>query len=528
MESLLSVGKTPNESAAGSGTAACWLRGLLLAVSTLILTLPGGWLAAAEEQAKPPPAVPSKESTPPISTTRHALTLNGQKLDYSANAGFLQLADEAGKARADVFFVAYTKEPAQDPANRPITFAFNGGPGASSAWVHLGALGPKRVVFGDDGKALPTSCKLVDNDQSWLDVTDLVFIDPVGTGFSRAATGVDAKQFYSVKGDVESVAEFIRLYITRYERWLSPMYLAGESYGTTRAVGLAGHLQQSSHINPAGLVLISCALDFQTIAFDPHNDLPFVLYLPSLTAAAAYHRKLPPDLPSDQQKLLAEVEEWALGPYLAALAKGDALSADERGGVAARLARYTGLDPKDIERQNLRISNRFFARTLLRDGRLQVGLMDGRVTGIIAHPGATHDDSDPSLFITEGPLATVLNDYVRRELKFDSARTYEMLSGQVNGSWRWETEGQGFLNVSGELTEAMSRDPRLRVLVANGIYDLVTAYCATKYTFNHLALDKSLRANVKYAYYQSGHQMYTHLPALKSLKDDVSEFMRKP
>jgi carboxypeptidase C (cathepsin A) len=468
---------------------------------------------------------PEKLPEPKPSVTHHSIEINGKKLDYTATAGYIHLKDESGKSRADMFFVAYTKDNGEDKARRPITFAFNGGPGASSVFLHLGALGPKRAFLGDE-KALPPPYQLVPNEYSWLPFTDLVFIDPVGTGYSRPASGVEAKQFYGVKGDIRSVGEFIRIYLTRYQRWLSPKFIAGESYGTTRAAGLSGYLQNKLGINLNGILLISEVLNFQTIIFSPGNDLPYVLYLPPYTLAAWYHRKLSPELQGDLSKTREEVEQFALNEYTLALAKGDGLSDGEKNRMIQKLSDYTGLPKTYIKNSNLRISTDAFAKELLRNENRRMGLLDSRITASYK----IHEFvEDPSVFMVTGPLVATWNDYVRNELRFETEIPYGILSTKVNEEWNWGsgTGGLGYLDVAKILHQAMSENKFLKVFIASGYYDLDTSYFATKYTVNHLGLDPSLRNNITLAYYDAGHQMYTHLPSLKKLTADVSGFFRK-
>ena len=350
--------------------------------------------------------------------TRHVLTTGGRTISYIASAGCLQMKEEAGKPRANIFYVAYDKTAGGNDAERPVTFVFNGGPGASSVFLHLGALGPKRVLLNDDGTALPAAVKLVENDYTWLEFTDLVFIDPVGTGYSRAAQGVDAKQFYSVEEDAKLAGEFIRLYVTRNKRWLSPKFIAGESYGATRATAIAGYLQNTLNMNLSGLVLISPALNFQTFRFNTGNDLAAALCLPSYTAAAWYHKKLGASLQDNLQKTLREVEEWTQSEYLVSLQKGSQLSNDDQAKIDAKLAGYTCLSSKYISLSNMRISPSRFARELLREERRTIGILDALVKGIDSDAAGENPEFDPALFLTTGQYAAAMNDYVRRELKY--------------------------------------------------------------------------------------------------------------
>jgi len=422
--------------------------------------------------------------------------------------------------------VAYVKEEQENKSGRPITFAFNGGPGAASIYLHLGALGPKRVLFTEEGKALPPPYKLVENAYTWLDLTDIVFIDPVGTGYSCAAPGEDPKQFWGVQEDIESIGAFIRLYLTRNQRWLSPKFIVGESYGTTRAAGLSSHLQNKLGIHFNGIVLISEALNFQAIVFTSGNDLPYLLFLPTYTTTAWYHKKLSPELQSNLQKTLEVAEQFALNEYVLALAQGNLLSDVERDKIVEKLANYSGLQKHYIQNSNLRIRRDGFRNELLRNEHRRIGILDSRITG-----GYTPRDfvEDPSVFEATGPLVATWNDYVRKELKYENDLPYEFLSMKVNQSWNWGsgTGGLGYVNVAETLQRAMSENKYLKVFIASGYYDLDTPYFATKYIVNHLGLDPSLRKNITLSYYDAGHQMYTHLPSLKKLKADAATFFEK-
>jgi carboxypeptidase C (cathepsin A) len=479
---------------------------------------------AATQPAGPP--LPERAAEQKLSVTRNRVVVNGRPLAYTATTGYLVMRDEEGKHRANVFFVAYTRDGA-DPARRPVTFTYNGGPGSSSVWLHMGALGPKRVVMSEKGEMLPPPYRMVDNEHTWLDETDLVFIDPVSTGFSRAAPGQDPKQFHGFQEDLQSVGEFIRLYTTRFGRWSSPKFLAGESYGTTRSAGLAGHLQDRYGLYLNGVVLISSILNFQTARFEVGNDLPYPLFLPTYTATAWYHRQLPADLQARPlREVLDEVEAFALRDYTLALTRGDGLAAEERQRVARQLARYTGLTPEYVERANLRVGIGRFVKELLRDQRRTVGRLDSRIQGIDRDAAGENYEFDPSYNAAiYGPYTATLNDYVRRELRFENDLPYEILTGRVQ-PWNYSNVQNRYLNVAETLREAMSKNPSLRVFVASGYYDLATPYFATDYTVSHLGLDPALRDNVQVRYYEAGHMMYIHHPSLVRLKEDVARFYR--
>ena len=458
--------------------------------------------------------------------TEHSVTIGGTIVDYEARAGTILLTEEDGTEKADVFFVAYTQRGVEDPASRPVTFCFNGGPGSASVWLHLGAIGPRRVKMTDEGWALPPPYRLVDNDQSWLDVTDLVFIDPVTTGYSRPAEDVDPAEFHGVDEDVEWVAEFIRLYTTRYERWASPKFLAGESYGTTRAAGLADHLQGRHGMYLNGIVLVSAILNFQTARFDVGNDLPYVLYLPTYTATAWYHGQLDEELQANLQATLNEVEHWTQMEYARALSLGDKLRGPDRKMVVDQLARYTGLSREYVEQANLRIKIGRFTKELLRDERRTVGRLDSRFKGIDLDAAGERYEYDPSYAAIQGPYTAALNHYVRTELGYENDLPYEILTGRVH-PWDYGRRRQNrYLNVAETLRRAMTRNPHLKVYVACGYYDLATPYFAAEYTFDQLGLDPTLRENVTFGYFESGHMMYIRVPSLARLKADVAGFVR--
>jgi carboxypeptidase C (cathepsin A) len=484
------------------------------------------------------PREPPKDQ---ISETHHKIVIDGREICYTATAGTIVLKEEiegeekkveAEKPKASIFFIAYTRDPdegtdeATHRQQRPVTFSFNGGPGSSSVWLHLGLLGPRRVrVAGDGDHPLPPPYRLMDNAYSLLDATDLVFVDPVSTGFSRAVEGEKASQFHDVKKDIESVGDFIRLYATRYQRWSSPKFLIGESYGTTRAAGLSGYLQNRHGMYLNGIMLVSVILNFQTARLVLGNDLPFILFLPSFTATAWYHRRLPSDLQADLHHTLAEVEAFALGEYTLALMQGDALPDGERDQIAQKLARYTGLSSSYIQQTNLRINIFRFVKELLRDQRRTVGRLDSRFTGIDRDSAGEHFEFDPSYAVIQGPYSATMNDYVRTELAFEKDLPYEILTDRVH-PWSYDEYQNQYVNVAETLREAMSKNPFLRVFVANGYFDLATPYLATRYTLNHLELDPSLRDNISIKHYEAGHMMYIHEPLLARVRADLAEFIQ--
>src|SRR5205823_1767031 len=380
--------------------------------------------------AKPEPKKETQEQPPTV--THHEIHVGGKLLRYTATAGLMPLRNAEGEIEANIFFMAYTLD-GQTPERRPLTFSFNGGPGSASVWLHLGAIGPKRVRMQPDGMMPAPPYQLVDNEFTWLDQTDLVFIDPVGTGYSRAIKNELKRKFLGVRGDIESVGEFIRLYLGRHERWSSPLFLVGESYGTTRASGLSGYLIEHG-IAFNGIILISTIMNFQTARFARGNDLPYILFLPTYSAIAWYHKKLPPDLQADLRKTLDEVERWAATDYTVALAKGDQLTPAERQEVIDRLNRYTGLDKRFIDNSDLRIEIQRFDKELLRDEKRTVGRLDGRFKGLDALAVSETPDFDPSLAAIRPPYTATFNNYVRSELGFKSDLEYYILGSGV-GRW---------------------------------------------------------------------------------------------
>lgn len=490
-----------------------------------------------------------KQPQDELVTTHHSIAVDGRELRYTVTTGRIILKEEQDKPEKDeknsdkttpadilkpkaaIFFTAYTLDP-EDGADeaafrraRPLTFAFNGGPGSSSVWLHLGLLGPRRVVMGDVGELVPPPFDLTDNEYTLLDVTDLVFIDPVTTGFSRALPGEDPKQFHGFQKDIESVGDFIQHYTSRYQRWLSPKFLAGESYGTTRSAGLSGYLQERHGLYLNGIMLISAILNFQTVRFMPGNDLPYILFLPTYTATAWYHHRLADDLQADLQAALTEAEEFALNEYALALLRGDSLLQKERETIAEKLARLTGLSREYILRTNLRVQIHRFVKELLRQQRRTVGRLDTRFTGVDRDAAGETFEFDPSYAAIQGPYTAAFNDYVRGELNYASELPYEILTYRVY-PWSYKEHENQFVNVGETLRKAMSINPYLKVFVANGYYDLATPYFATRYTFDHLELDESLQKNISMGYYKAGHMMYVHLPSMKQLKADLRGFIQ--
>ncbi len=505
-----------------------------------------------------------EEKDPPPSVTEHTLTVGGKTIHYRATAGYMVMRDwsekkkeedgegdrrrtpspspakeadkpkdkdgkdkDEPKQKAKVFYVAYTRtDVGNDPAKRPITYSFNGGPGSASVWLHLGALGPRRTELTERGEAPLAPYHLVDNEATWLDATDLVFIDPVSTGYSRSAPGEDPKQFHGFKEDLASVGDFIRLYTSRNTRWASPKFIIGESYGTTRAAGLSDYLQERYGFYVNGIILVSSVLDFSSIRFGPGNDRPFPLFLPTYTAAAWYHKKLPPDLQSKPlADVLKESEKFASNEYLLALNRGDQLDENQRKELASKLARLTGLPADAIAQWNFRIPAQRFFFDLLKDRNRSIGRYDARFTGIRYEPGTEQYDFDPSYEAVLGPNSGMMNDYLRRELKFESDLPYEMIADVR--PWNYANVAQNqYLDVAEDLRKAMSRNPYLKLWVCCGYYDLATPYYAAEHVLHAMQLDPTIRDNLRMTFYEAGHMIYINHPSLLQFRTDATAFMQ--
>ncbi len=466
----------------------------------------------------------------PVRVT-NSVMIAGVRVDYTAETGMLPILKADGASRASVFYVAYTRlEKAEGEESgkrkqekRPVTFCFNGGPGSASLWLHLGALGPRRVVMNADGSQPPPPSALTDNEYSILDASDLVFIDPVATGFSRAAKDEKADQFFGVDADLDCVGEFIRLWTTRHERWLSPKFLCGESYGVFRAAGLADHLRGRYGMYLNGLILVSGVLDFTTIYNVPGNDLPYPLILPAYTAAAHFHKKLPPDLQADLTKALAEAREFARGGYTTALRQGAALPAEEKQKVVAKLCRLTGLTAEVIRDNNLRIDESVFRKQLLHSEGLILGAYDARLTGRDGDAAAQGAGFDPSSAAVMGPFSAAMNSYVRSELKFEDDLPYELIAGVQ--PWNYGAKNT-YANASERLASVMNQNPYLKILVVGGRCDLVCPVDTMRQSLDHMALAPELRKNISYAEFDAGHMMYINLPDLKKWQTTIEGWVK--
>jgi carboxypeptidase C (cathepsin A) len=480
--------------------------------------------AAATPAAVDAPKPEALKEEQPI-VTRHELKLNGKTLNYTATTGMMPVKDKNGLIEANLFYVAYTLDGVADSARRPLMFSFNGGPGSASIWLHMGCIGPKRVKMLDDGGLPAAPYRLVDNDNTWLDQTDLVFIDPVGTGYSRAADAALQHRFNGLNGDIESVGEFIRMYLTRSERWTSPLFLVGESYGTTRAASLAGYLIDHG-IAFNGVALLSTVLNFQTILFGEGNDLPYMLYLPSYTATAYYHKRLSADQQKNMEATLKESEKFAVSGYNEALAKGDQLTDAEYKSTVAKFAHLTGLDPKYVDDSNLRVELMHYLRELLRDKKTMAGRLDSRLTGPAPLDTSEAVEFDPSMTDIRPPYTALFNQYVRAELGYKTDATYYVLGGGIL-PWDYGMQNQNrFVNVSDALRSAFAKNPHMKVFVGAGYYDMATPYFAAEYTFSHMGLHPSVRKNVTFHYYTAGHMFYIDVPSHRKLKGDITQFIQ--
>ena len=483
------------------------------------------------------PALPTREAVtdqtktevPPedSSVTDHTIRLGGAVVPYRAKAATMLLENTDGKPIGSLYYTAYTRTDARDPSTRPLAFIYNGGPGAASAWLHMGAFGPRRIVVTDPEPNPPAPYRLADNAGSLIDVADLVFIDPIGTGFSHVVGEGKGTDFWGVDEDARSLAQFVRRYVSRTGRWNSPKYLIGESYGTTRSAVLGNVLQRREGMDLNGIVLISAVLDFETLLFAPGHDLSYVLYLPSYAITAAYHGLTPK--PPNQEAFLDEVRRYALGPYAAALSKGAAPPAAERASVRRQLAGYTGLSEEYLERANLRVEAGQFRAELQRARGAVTARLDARYDGLMGDLLSQSADYDPQSTAISGAYTAAINMYLRDELEYSADRRYS-LGGGLGGTWNWSREGArgwtGATYVGTDLAQALITNPHLRVEVENGLYDLATPFFAMEYTVDHLPLPAEARARITHKYYDAGHMMYTLESGLMALKANVAAFIQ--
>ena len=464
--------------------------------------------------------------------TKHSIKIDNKPISYTATVGTLILRNEKDEPIAAVGYTAYTKDAETDMGKRPVTFSYNGGPGSSSIWLHIGVMGPRRVVVNDPSPNGPAPYKLEDNNYTILDVSDVVMIDPVGTGLSRAVGKGKNTDFWGVDQDIKSVSQFIRYYINENERWNSPKYLLGESYGTFRSAGVADFLQESFGIAVNGIVLVSNVLDIRTLSFQPGDDLPFVVNLPSYAATSWYHNKIA-NKPASLDAFLKEVRVFSFGEYAAALLKGDQLSSDEREKILTKLVAYTALSKDYWEKANLRVNQPQYSQELLRNSQEVAGRLDSRYKGISQNLLGEFAFYDPQSSDISPAFTAAFMAYYTTELKVSKEKNYNVSAYAVTDfKWDWKhARSQGLFgdaatpNTGPDLLNVMSNNPKLKVLVMNGIYDLATPFGGTEYTFDHLGLNKKLKNNITMKYYEAGHMMYIHNASAAAFKKDVVEFI---
>ncbi len=483
--------------------------------------------AEKEKPAEPTPPVPKEES----SATEHSIKIGGQTIPYKAIAGTILLKNEKDEPQAIIYSTSYIRSDVKDLSQRPISFIYNGGPGSASVWLHMGAFGPRRVLTPNAESTPPAPYKLADNAGTLLDKTDMVFLDPVGTGFSHAVGKAQDKDFWGVDQDVKSLAQFITLYVSRNDRWNSPKFLIGESYGTFRSAALGNYLQQHDGMDFNGIVLISSVLDLGTISFHPGEDLPYIFYLPSYAATASYHKVLK-EQPADLNAFLDEARKFAQTEFAGALMKGSRLTAAEKADMAKKVSRYTGLSEDYLIKANLRVTLGQFMEELQRSRGLTTGRLDSRYSGLTYDLLGEFAESDPQSSAITGAFTAAFNSYVRNELKFGQDKSYHAISEGVGSNWDWKHQagrGRGFFpgspNVEGDLIQALLANPHLKVEVENGLYDMATPFLATEYTMEHLGLPEKLQKNIRLQYYDAGHMMYLRDDDLAKLKSNVSAFI---
>jgi carboxypeptidase C (cathepsin A) len=492
-------------------------------------------LQAQEKDAKPVEKEKPAEAAPPApkeesSITDHTLKIGAQTIPYKATAATILLKNEKDEPVALVYYTAYTCTDAKDATQRPLSFLYNGGPGSASLWLHMGAFGPRRVVTPNAEPTPPPPYKLTDNARSLLDKTDMVFIDPVGTGFSHAVGKAQDKDFWGVDEDVKSLAQFVTTYVNRNNRWNSPKFLIGESYGTFRSAALSNYLQNTDGMYFNGIVLMSSVLDLGTLSFHTGDDMPYIFYLPSYAATAWYHKMLP-DRPENETAFLEEARHFAQTEYASALMKGTRLTAPEKADIAKKLSRFTGLSEDYLIKANLRVKLRQFMEELQRSRGLTTGRLDARYSGFTYDLLGEFADYDPQSSAVTGAFTAAFNSYVRDELKFGQDKSYHAITEHVGENWDWKHSrgpGSGFPgspNVEGDLIEAMLTNPHLQVEVHNGLYDLATPFFATEYTMEHLGLPDKLQKNIHLQYYDAGHMMYLRDEDLAKLKNNIGVFI---
>ncbi len=510
-----------------------------LGVTTILLFL--AWPAcmaaqAPEREGKAPEAKAAEKCDPAASKeessiTEHSIKIGGQTISYKAAASTTLLKNDKGEPTGLMYSAAYTRSDVKDLSARPVSFLYNGGPGSATMWLHMGAFGPRRAYTVDGTFTPPAPYKLVDNTETLLDKTDLVFIDAMGTGYSHAVCKAENKDFYGIDEDVEAFAQFIVTYLSRNGRWNSPKFLIGESYGTFRSAALGNYLQSRDTVHLNGIVLISSVLDLSSLTFAPGDDRPFIYYLPSYAATAWYHKVLK-DRPADLAGFIEEARKYAQNDYAAALFKGEELSTNEKAAVAKKVSYFTGLNEDYLKKADLRVNLSQFRAELQRSSRLTTGRIDARFTGYTYDLLEENAQGDPEGPAVGGAFTALINSYNHDELKFGKEKVYHNTSGAGGGSWNWvrKDAGQrrffpGAPNVEQDLAQAMITNPRLLVQVENGYFDLATPFFATEFTMEHLGLPEALQKNIKEDYYNAGHMMYLHDQDRVSLHNQIAGFI---
>lgn len=497
---------------------------LTTSLAVLALALSATAVQAQDDGKKKEEVAESAVPAPNISVTKHKGVFGGKAISYTATTGETYLKDKDGKPLAAIYATSYVKDGGDK--KRPITFLYNGGPGSGSLWLHMGAFGPRRVVLPDAQDDGAPPYPVVDNPESLLDVTDLVFIDPVGTGFSHAIGKKDPKDYWGVSADAKSIAEFIRLWLNDNGRWSSPKYIGGESYGTTRSVALINELEGSyNDVAVNGIILISTILDFGATAEVQGNEMPYIINLPSMATTAWYHRKMGTP-PATVAEAAQQARAFAIGPYAAALLKGNQLSADERASVRAELARLTGLSEAFVDRADLRVTPGRFYKELLRDRGMSIGRLDTRYTGRDYDAAGEEPDNDPSFYAIDGAYTAAMNSYARDELGYRTDRNYVTIGG-VRG-WDWKLDGASgrasevYGSVAPYLGKALRENSGLKVFVGQGWYDFATPFFGAEYAMSRTGFDAS---RIRYHYYDAGHMMYVRPDDLRKLSADIRAFI---
>ncbi|HOO09438.1 MAG TPA: carboxypeptidase [Cyclobacteriaceae bacterium] len=494
-------------------------RTTLLCAAILVAPL------ALFSQAKPD-TIPKGE----VSTTNQTVRIDGKVINYKAMAGTLLLRNNDDEPIALHGFTAYIKEGVTDPKTRPISFVFNGGPGSSSIWLHMGVIGPKRAVVNDPGFTPTAPYTLEDNNASILDVSDIVMMDPIGTGLSHAVGKAENKDFWGVDQDIKMISQFIRQFVTEQDRWNSPKFLIGESYGTFRNAGVVNYLQENMGMSMNGVIMVSAVFDLRTLVFAQGDDISYVMNLPTYAAVAWYHNKIP-NKPASLEAFVQQAREFAKGEYTTALMEGDGLTGEAREKIKERLSYFTGLGKDYLEKADLRVSEPEFTEELLRDEHKTVGRLDARYTGINQDPLSQYSAYDPQSAAISPAYTALFMDYFYNTLKVNKANTYYTSAyGRKGFNWDWKhaMNGGGFPtppNTGPDMAQALSRNPYLKIMILNGYYDLATPFYGVEYSIDHLGLEKDIKKNIIMKYYEGGHMMYTHKPSLEKFKKETAGFI---